>query len=142
MYLALCRLAEGRQPWTLQTGIQPEQELTDAESGIWALAGPPTPGGLILGGTEDGTVLAWDARSPELTWQVTLHLFTDTGTATCIATRANPLTGKVLAAGSLTFATSAVSTCEVDLVMRHGCEWSVLPCLGSRFPYRSVHRIA
>ena len=77
--LESCRLAEGRQPWTLKTGIQPEQEFTDAESGIWALAGPPNPGGLILGGTEDGTVLAWDVRSPALTWQVPLHFLTVVG---------------------------------------------------------------
>ena len=68
-----CRLAEGRQPWTLKTSAQPERELTDAESGIWALAGAPTPGGLVLGGTEDGTVLAWDVRSPALAWQVSLY---------------------------------------------------------------------
>ena len=64
------RLSEGRQPWTLKTSVQPEREFTDAESGIWALAGPQTPGGLILGGTEDGMVLAWDVRSPLLAWQV------------------------------------------------------------------------
>ena len=76
IYVGTCRLAEGRQPWTLKTSTQPEHELTDAECGIWALAGPPSPGGLILGGTEDGTVLAWDVRSPALAWQVCPQLFT------------------------------------------------------------------
>ncbi|KAL3135309.1 hypothetical protein ABBQ32_007505 [Trebouxia sp. C0010 RCD-2024] len=65
----LWQLAEGRQPWSVKTSAQPQHELTDGESGIWAVAGPHTPGGLILGGTEDGMVLAWDVRSPALAWQ-------------------------------------------------------------------------
>ena len=67
---AVCRLAEGQQPWSSTTSNSPELELTDADAGIWALAGPPAPGGLILGGTEDGTVLAWDMRTKVPAWQV------------------------------------------------------------------------
>ena len=112
----MCRLAEGRQPWTLKTSPQPERELTDAESGIWALAGPPTPGGpggLILAGTEDGTVLAWDVRSPALAWQVCPQLFTLTGLIIVAVTVTDALTSTVAAACSLSIAAGAVLPCDL-----------------------------
>ena len=69
----LLRLAEGRQPWSSSSlTVRPQQELADAESGIWALAAPQTPGGLILGGTEEGMVMAWDLRMSSPAWQVLL----------------------------------------------------------------------
>lgn len=69
----LLRLAEGRQPWSSSSAaVRPQQELADAESGIWALAAPQTPGGLILGGTEEGLVMAWDLRMSSPAWQVLL----------------------------------------------------------------------
>jgi hypothetical protein len=71
-YVAL-RLVEGRQPWSSSSvTVRPQQELADAESGIWALAAPQTPGGLILGGTEEGMVMAWDLRMSSPAWQVLL----------------------------------------------------------------------
>ncbi len=69
----LLRLAEGRQPWSSSSvTVRPQQELADAESGIWALAASQTPGGLILGGTEEGMVMAWDLRMSSPAWQVLL----------------------------------------------------------------------
>ena len=67
----MCRLAEGRQPWTSSTVTpRPQHDLTDAESGIWSLAAPQTPGGLVVGGTETGMLMAWDLRTPSAAWQV------------------------------------------------------------------------
>ncbi len=72
------RLAEGRQPWSSGSiSVRPQQELADAESGIWALAAPQAAGGLILGGTEEGVVMAWDLRTSVLAWQVMLLLRLD-----------------------------------------------------------------
>lgn len=67
------RLAEGRQPWSSSgVSVRPQQELADTESGIWALAAPQSPGWLILGGTEEGMVMAWDLRMSAVAWQVLL----------------------------------------------------------------------
>lgn len=69
----LIRLAEGRQPWSSSgVTVRPQQELADTESGIWALAAPQNSGGLILGGTEEGMVMAWDLRMSAVAWQVQL----------------------------------------------------------------------
>ncbi|DBA77988.1 hypothetical protein WJX77_012160 [Trebouxia sp. C0004] len=69
--IKLWQLAEGRQPWSSSSvTVRPQQELADAESGIWALAAPETAGGLVLGGTEEGMVMAWDLRMSSPAWQV------------------------------------------------------------------------
>lgn len=65
------RLAEGRQPWSGNSSL-PETECSESESGFWALATPANPGGVVLGGTEEGKVIAWDVRTPTPAWQVAL----------------------------------------------------------------------
>lgn len=49
----------------------PVLEVGDHEAGVWALAAEER-GRLLVTGTEEGTVAAWDTRAPrQPAWQVT-----------------------------------------------------------------------
>ncbi len=59
-------VAEGRQPWDTSVPLA-SCELRDFESGIWAAAGSSS-GQLVVTGTEEGVVAAWDLRSGRRAW--------------------------------------------------------------------------
>lgn len=59
-------VAEGRQPWSSTLPL-PLLELRDLESGVWALAGSAS-GQLLVTGTEEGVVAAWDLRTRQQIW--------------------------------------------------------------------------
>lgn len=59
-------VAEGRQPWS-STLPMPLLELRDLESGVWAL-GSSASGQLLVTGTEEGVVAAWDLRTRQQIW--------------------------------------------------------------------------
>lgn len=61
-------VAEGRAPWGGQP-VLPAAELSDHDAGIWALSADER-GRLIVSGTEEGVVTAWDMRSRQAAWQV------------------------------------------------------------------------
>jgi hypothetical protein len=59
-------VAEGRQPWDSSLPLA-AAELRDFESGVWAVAGSGS-GQLVVAGTEEGAVSAWDLRSRRQAW--------------------------------------------------------------------------
>jgi hypothetical protein len=66
----LWRLDEGRQPWTGQGCLRgAERELSDHESAV-VYMDADLCGGMVLTGTEEGTVTLWDLRQQAAVWQV------------------------------------------------------------------------
>lgn len=61
-------LAEGRAPWGGQP-VMASAELGEHEAGVWAAACDAL-GRLLVTGTEDGSVVAQDARCLQTLWQV------------------------------------------------------------------------
>lgn len=61
-------LAEGRAPWGGQP-VMASAELGEHEAGVWAAACDAL-GRLLVTGTEDGSVVAQDARCRQTLWQV------------------------------------------------------------------------
>ncbi len=61
-------LAEGRAPWGGQP-VMPSAELGEHDAGVWA-ADCDARGRLLVTGTEDGSVVALDARCRQTLWQV------------------------------------------------------------------------
>jgi hypothetical protein len=62
----LWELSEGRQPWSTTTPIA-AAELRDLDAGVWALAGSAC-GRLLVSGSEEGVVAAWDLRTRRQIW--------------------------------------------------------------------------
>eukprot|EP00884_Botryococcus_braunii_P015364 jgi/Botrbrau1/2510/Bobra.0079s0002.1 len=63
----LWRLEEGRQPWGSNLA-HPERELPH-EAPLWALSASPDAS-MIVTGSEDGSLAAWDLRSPSPVFQL------------------------------------------------------------------------
>jgi len=59
-------VGEGRAPWSSTLPL-PLVELRDLESGVWALAASAS-GQLLVTGTEEGVVAAWDLRTRQQIW--------------------------------------------------------------------------
>jgi len=59
-------VAEGRAPWSSTLPL-PVVELRDLESGVWALSASAS-GQLLVTGTEEGVVAAWDLRTRQQIW--------------------------------------------------------------------------
>lgn len=59
-------MAEGRQPWS-STLPSPSAELVDVDSGVWAMSGSGS-GQLLVTGTDEGLVTAWDLRTQQQIW--------------------------------------------------------------------------
>jgi hypothetical protein len=59
-------VAEGRQPWSSTLPL-PSIELRDLDSGVWALSASAS-GQLLVTGTEEGVVSAWDLRTRQQIW--------------------------------------------------------------------------
>lgn len=57
---------EGRQPWNSTLPL-PSIELRDLDSSVWAMAGS-TSGQLLVTGTDEGLVAAWDLRTQQQIW--------------------------------------------------------------------------
>ena len=66
-------LAEGRQPWSA-VGVLPAAEIKDVDGAVWSLTARQT-GNMVVVGTEEGVVSAWDLRSQRQLWQT--HLCVD-----------------------------------------------------------------
>lgn len=59
-------MGEGRTPWASTLPL-PATSLADFESGLWALAASPS-GQLLVTGSEEGCVAAWDLRTRQQIW--------------------------------------------------------------------------
>jgi WD40 repeat protein len=59
-------VSEGRQPWASTLPL-PVTQLEGLDSGVWAIAAAPS-GQLLVAGTEEGTVHAWDLRTRGTVW--------------------------------------------------------------------------
>ncbi|KAF8059207.1 lvsF [Scenedesmus sp. PABB004] len=59
-------VAEGRAPWTSTLPLA-TQELRDVDSGVWALSASAS-GQLLVTGSDEGTVAAWDLRTRQHIW--------------------------------------------------------------------------
>lgn len=59
-------LSEGRQPCNSTLPL-PIMELNDLDSGVWAVSASVS-GQLLVTGTEEGTVAAWDLRTRQQIW--------------------------------------------------------------------------
>jgi WD40 repeat protein len=65
-------VAEGRQPWSSTLPL-PLLELRDLESGVWALSASAS-GQLLVTGTEEGVVAAWDLRTRQQIWSTQVSM--------------------------------------------------------------------
>jgi WD40 repeat protein len=65
-------VGEGRQPWSSSLA-QPTAalELRDFDSGVWALSSSQS-GQLVVSGSEEGQVAAWDLRTGQQIWATTV----------------------------------------------------------------------
>jgi WD40 repeat protein len=65
LLLQVWDVSEGRQPWSSTLPL-PSSELA-LESGVWALSSSAS-GQLLVTGTDEGTVAAWDLRTQQQIW--------------------------------------------------------------------------
>jgi WD40 repeat protein len=65
LLLQVWDVSEGRQPWCSTLPL-PSSELA-LESGVWALSSSAS-GQLLVTGTDEGTVAAWDLRTQQQIW--------------------------------------------------------------------------
>lgn len=59
-------VAEGRQPWSSTLPLA-SVEIVDVDSGVWAMSGSGS-GQLLVTGTDEGLVTAWDLRTQQQIW--------------------------------------------------------------------------